>query len=491
MIFLLGTLPSCEKFLDTESPDKESGASFWQTREDVEKFTNNLYAEMADILLDNSFFLAAEFRTGIYRETNFSRSGFNRVYYNYLVTNDLKSLMRETYWNSFFRFNQIPEWGAYFKVIQSCGVLIDAVENLDAGILDETDKKRYMGEAVFVRNFMYFIMVRLFGDVPYYTDPYFSGIIGRSNFVDVLNSCIKEVDEYKDYLPWSYTDPKMRAVRPTRGAMYALMMHMNMWNAGFDDANKEKYYQETARLGKELRETNNGAYRLLTVSEFRQLFRGGSQEGLFEFTQNVNYGEVRGLGYQYFNDNVLRQPQYSQAYVYWLNKYIEKYYPIGEVDKRKELWFDQNIYNENSTAEFLKFKGNTGSGIAFDGNLIVFRYADAILLEAEANAELTGGTGEELAKQLLNMIRNRAEATLYNGLGGTDLKDAIFWERCKELQGEGHAFYDLVRTRRILNSEYCSNPISQSAFLRGAWTWPITETALVNNPYMKLNEYWR
>ncbi|RAJ82012.1 putative outer membrane starch-binding protein [Chitinophaga dinghuensis] len=482
----------CKKFLDAESPIKESGASFWKTRDDVERFTNNMYGEIADVLLTNSFFLAAEFRCGVYRQSAKSVSAWKtRYYFDYLVFNNLRALMIHDYWNGFFHFDNIPKWDGYFKVIQSAGILQDRVMGISNTELSETDKRRYKAEAVWVRCFLYFLMVRLYGDVPYYKDPYFDQIIGRTKFTDVLNSCIVDLDKVKDDLPWAYSNSKMKAVRPSRGAAIDLMMHMNMWNAGFDEANKEKYYKATVQLGKELLEMNSGAYRLLTISEFKTLFRGGSEEGLFELTQNVNYGEVRGLGYQYLNDNVLEHGAGSgYAYVTLVANSMKKMYPLGVADKRRDAWFDINtMYTGGNLVEFRKFAANAGSNIAFDGNLIVFRLADAILLAAEANAELTGNEPEAI--RLLNLIRARAETPLYTGGNGDELKDAIFWERAKELMGEGHAYYDLVRTHRILNSEYCSAPISQSAFMRGAWTWPIHESALVNNPLMTLNEYWR
>ena len=117
----------------------------------------------------------------------------------------------------------------------------------------------------------------------------------------------------------------------------------------------------------------------------------------------------------------------------------------------------------------------------------MFRYAEAILLRAEALAEL-GQDGE--AKKMLNIVRTRAEAPPYIGSGGQNLKDFIFMERSRELVGEGHHFFDLVRTRRILNYLWTYNPITLDQFNRGGWTWPISSNALNNNPYMVLNMYW-
>jgi len=111
-------------------------------------------------------------------------------------------------------------------------------------------------------------------------------------------------------------------------------------------------------------------------------------------------------------------------------------------------------------------------------------------LQAEANANL-GDEGK--ATTLLNRIRARAEAGLYPASNNYDnnLKDAIYWERCKELMGEGHYYYDLVRTGKLYDAKYCFNPITYSDYLQEAWTWPINPKAMNNNPYMTLNNYWK
>lgn len=121
-----------------------------------------------------------------------------------------------------------------------------------------------------------------------------------------------------------------------------------------------------------------------------------------------------------------------------------------------------------------------------DDNQMVFRYADPILLRAEALAEL--GKDEE-ARTVVNVIRTRAKAAPIRD-GGEDLKDAIWWERVRELLGEGNFYYDLVRTKKVINSEYTQVPMSVAAFNAGGWTWPIDKAALNNNPYMQLNNYW-
>ncbi len=57
--------------------------------------------------------------------------------------------------------------------------------------------------------------------------------------------------------------------------------------------------------------------------------------------------------------------------------------------------------------------------------------------------------------------------------------------------GEGHYYYDMVRTGRIYNPKFnYTNSMSYGQFLQGAWTWPINKKAQTNNPLIQLNNYW-
>lgn len=88
------------------------------------------------------------------------------------------------------------------------------------------------------------------------------------------------------------------------------------------------------------------------------------------------------------------------------------------------------------------------------------------------------------------MIRDRAGAKVYNGGGGKALQDAIFYEREKEMMGEGHLWYDLVRTGRVMDKNVTEDPLTQDQMDKGAWTWPISQSAVTNNPLVTRNQYW-
>jgi hypothetical protein len=311
--------------------------------------------------------------------------------------------------------------------------------------------------------------------------------------VTVMNKTIEDLTKYKEYLPWTYTDPALKGVRATRGSIIALLMNMNMWNAGFDKGNAEKYYDETATLGKELIASH--AYRLLPLTEWSAVVKGRSDESLFEFYRSVNYGDNNSLVgpiSDMFLHYPYKRPEYTHrvSFAYFRAEYLQKLY-LGNADGRTTAWFDENIYADNGKFMLLKFAQNAyASGDELDNpdnTFMIFRYAGEILLCAEALAEL--GRDNE-AIELVNMVRDRAHAGLYAGGGGQDLKDFIFLERSRELMGEGHHYFDLVRTRRILSSTWSYNVLTLDKFNRGAWTWPISRSALDNNPYMTLNDYW-
>src|SRR3546814_16607243 len=90
----------------------------------------------------------------------------------------------------------------YTTLVRSANILIKALED---GIeeLSEAETKRYIAECVFIRSFTYFWMVRLYGDVVYYTDAYHSEPLPREDMVSVINKSIADMKAHKDDLPWT------------------------------------------------------------------------------------------------------------------------------------------------------------------------------------------------------------------------------------------------------------------------------------------------
>ncbi|RKO71283.1 RagB/SusD family nutrient uptake outer membrane protein [Sphingobacterium puteale] len=496
--FLLGaslSLLSCGKdFLNITQIDKLTGNNYWTSKGDVEQYMGGIYSTFREATMTNIFFPASgDLRCAPTNRTS-ATSGAGRDYISLLRQNNLNSILTRSDENqddnfSYFRFPRITQWNNFYKMVQNANIICYQIDNKDMPFLSEEQKKAYKAEAIFLRSLAYFFMVRLYGDVPYYTDVN-TDPLPRTNMVTVLRNVSAELDaSYKD-LPWTYDDPSIVAVKAMRGSALALNMHVNMWIAGFANEDKAPYYEKVASMGRELMEENGGAYTLLSLTRTKDIFKGRTKEGLFEIVQNFNYGESFHLSASY-SDYVLHAPNKvtTKSYIYYDPKFMEKMYPPAEQDLRKTYWFDDDIYATNGDFQCLKFANvfmEEGEDNNPDDNQMIFRYSDPILLRAEALAELNR---DEEARAVVNVIRKRAEAADIME-SGDDLKDAIWWERVRELLGEGNFYYDLVRTKKVINSEYTPAPMSVGAFNGGGWTWPIDKSALVNNPYMRLNNYW-
>lgn len=483
-------LLSCGKnFLDITQIDKLTGNNYWTSKNDVEQYLGGIYGSFRAATMSNIFFPASgDLRCAPIIRTS-ATAGEGRDYLSFLRTNNLNAIFARLDDFSYFGFDQITKWNTFYKMVQNANILYYELENREMPFLSEADVSRYKAEAVFLRSLAYFFMVRIYGDVPFYTtvntDP-----LPRTNMLTVLENISTDLDVHYQDLPWTFDDPSIVAVRAMRGSAIVLNMHINMWIAGFTTADKSANYRKVAELGREIMEENNGAYELLPLSRTREIFKGRTREGLFEIVQNYNFGETFHLSAS-FSDYVLRAPNKvtPNSYIYYESRFFEKLYPAAQQDLRKVYWFDEYIYNTTGLFQCLKFLNvfmEEGEDANPDDNQMVFRYVDAILLRAEALAELNSDVE---AREVVNVVRRRAQAPNITD-EGDDLKDAIWWERARELFGEGNFYYDLVRTGKVINSEYTTAPMSVAAYRNGGWTWPIDAAALANNPFMQLNNFW-
>lgn len=510
----------CKKFLSITPIDRLTGNNFYQSVDDVESNITDMYGQLFDKYTTTSFAGATgEFRSGEVvssalggrielsrlgghtRQTPNAQGTLTKQTIPITTVND--RLLLEALGTGGYNFADLTKWNAYYRVIQAANILVAKLEEgIPAVNADLT--KRYIAESKFIRCFCYFQMVRLYGDVVYYTTPYQKDPLPRENMVSVISKCIEDLKGPKNDLPLVLSDPSLKGVRATRGAAIGLLMNMYMWNAGFDATQKLKYYNETVTLGEEL--IASGAFRLLSINEWSTVAKGRSEESLFELFRTLNYNTdlnnpfAQANAYSPFGDAFIhfpyKQPEFTHRYNFavFTEQYMQKLFPDIN-DARLATWFTAPFDQNAETFQLKKFAVNTfidantpNLDINPDNTYLVMRYADAILLTAEAYEELNNTAG---ADKMMNMIRQRAVAPAFgSGSGDGNRKDAIFWERAKELLGEGSHYFDLVRTKRILNRAYTDNPLTADKFGRGGWTWPIDASALSNNPYMTLNSYW-
>ena len=134
-------------------------------------------------------------------------------------------------------------------------------------------------------------------------------------------------------------------------------------------------------------------------------------------------------------------------------------------DKRKNAsvldivaWADANSAQYNEGYEHTGYFNNkyipragyskNTTELNYENNYRYIRYADVLLMAAEANNR--GGISDSKAQSYLNQVRSRAGVSSVNETGSA-LTQAIWDERRLEFAGEGHRFFDLVRTGQAAN----------------------------------------
>src|SRR5690606_42101334 len=122
-----------------------------------------------------------------------------------------------------------------------------------------------------------------------------------------------------------------------------------------------------------------------------------AEEGVSDFSPVTNYGD-KGRLLAACGDHFLRWPYkhprqdnfYSQCY--FTAEYMERLFPASEGDNRKTVWFE-NMLADNGLFTARKFGlnvyGTDNESTNPDNTYMIFRYADIILLWAEASAELS------------------------------------------------------------------------------------------------------
>lgn len=497
------TNQGCKKFLNIDPITSMSGNNYWKTKSDVEQFVNGTYGLLRQntCMAGNIFFIIGDLRNTAWQQSVQDKD--NRDYIGYLNKNNITAYRTSgQWWNAVLGPNNAADWGYLMQVVNNANIIIEKINEAQIPDFSEPDKKKYIAEAIFIRSVVYFLMVRHWGDVPYVTDSKNYKANPRTDQIEVFKTCIAELTKVLDDLPWTYSDPSKRGIRAMKGGALNLMMEMYMWMAGFDKANEMSYYQKVADLSSKLIYENGGAYNLLPINNYKEIFRGSSSEGLFEIGQNYNYGEFFDANASIAN-LVLLFPYIKTrqtTILYYNTPYLKQLYDKpnnGPTDLRIDLWFESSsMYNTYGMGyfQFLKYTNTYTTGGEADvpnDSRIIFRYADAFLLRAEALEKL----GDfENAQTEVNKIRQRAGAELFTGgkinQFGQTLEDAIWWERERELMGESSTYYDLVRTQKILNPKYTPNPMPYANFLAGAWKYPISKNVTDRNPNIVPNTFW-
>jgi starch-binding outer membrane protein, SusD/RagB family len=361
-------------------------------------------------------------------------------------------------------------WSAAYEGINRANYMHQYKDKNKAGnTVDFAGKEALYGEVYFLRAFYYFSLVKMFGDVPLFTDRRLglsdSKTLPRSPKADVYAAIEKDLQQAIDVLPAIQTQKG----RITKYAAQALLGKVYLY---------QKKYDQSAQVLQEV--INSNAFSL--VQDYASIYLASGENGpesVFEiqYSNTSPYynwgGATRGQGNYAVQQNGVRGLNGSNAMPYaagWSTNLptqdLANAYEAGDQRKAATL-FDVEAY-KNAHPEFnvtyqvapykntglynhkyLPRKGQTSGQIELNylNNFRTIRYSDVLLMAAEA---YTKATAPDFAKaqQYLNLVRRRAFQDTNHDITATGdaLYLAILDERRRELAMEGERFFDLVRT---------------------------------------------
>ncbi|MBM1106348.1 RagB/SusD family nutrient uptake outer membrane protein [Aurantibacter crassamenti] len=480
----------CSDFLDEEDPSNLTPDSFYTTAKHAESAIAAVYADArfvgngAGIFSSNWQFLMAP--TGITTTETAQNSDLNNLY---SLSYDANTLHVRNWWRGIY------------KVIANANLVLENVPGIE---MDEAAKAKVIGEARFLRAWAYFYAVRLWGDVPLITLPqsstsedFFPTRTAQSDVYALIVSDLLEAEN----AGLSWTDESGRV---SQAAVKTLLSKVYLTMAG-QPLNETARYAEAATKAKEVID-NAGTIRLFdTYGELHDENLNNTGEHIFSLQYNdLVAGNPMGNMFPNFQPVTYRGPSGTGSTIPDIDFYNS--FEAGDlraVDREGSFYTsyyrngNEELFDLGKPYIFKHFNvtanGTLGvAGTAKDNlNLSIFRYAEVLLIYAEAANEAGSGPSQA-AYDALKAIRDRAQlATADLGtFNQQTFREAVWKERWHELCFEMKIWFDMVRLRKVYNvtsdgfDDFVGhvNPSSDQALQDKHLLFPIPEQELINSP---------
>ena len=431
---------SCSNhFLEVPPQGQQKAEQFWVSESDATKAVNAIYANLrswtnvafAPIAVESMGSDDAE------KGSDPSDATFMNDFDNFTATSTEGQLS--------------DFWNGQYQNINLCNQVIG---NIPAITMDESLKSRYLAEAKFVRAYSYFRLVRAFGDVPLRLSipKDASGYnLPRSPKAAVWKAIEQDLTEAASGLPQSYSGDAVG--RATKGAALALNAKVALYQSTWSDV--VTLTGQVAALGYSL------------FPNFDQLFRVPNEncsESVFEIQCALIPGNYDASNSQYSQVQGVRGVTGGGWGFNVPTQDLANEFETGDPRKSGTIIFrgvttssgdaipatvTNPMYNHKSYVPFGDYVSGYNEGC--QQNIRVLRYADILLMNAEANAQLGNSA---VALQSLEKVRARARGgnnSILPAVTTTDktaLLNAIYHERRVELAMEFDRYFDVIRQGR-------------------------------------------
>ncbi|OGS72664.1 MAG: hypothetical protein A3F91_07050 [Flavobacteria bacterium RIFCSPLOWO2_12_FULL_35_11] len=347
-------------------------------------------------------------------------------------------------------------WRGPWPGILMANIILDVAPSLE---IEESIKNRSMGEAYFLRAHYYFILTRYFGDVPLIIKPQSSDdnlFPERVSKDLVYDQIISDLEKAIGLLPVKGAYAGFDIGRASKGAAMGILAKVHLTLGNLNEV--VLLTSQIEGLGYSLNQNYSDNFNPLTENSNESLFEVQyASDGGYSFWSNENQASwlspfmgPRGSG---FVGGAYGWNQPTQ-------EFVNSYEPN---DLRKDATilyaggpdFDGKTYKASYSLtgyNVKKFLIPLSMSSSYDNsplNFPVLRFADVLLMKAEALNEIGQGSQAEIP---LNQVRNRAGLpNIASGKDQASLRAAILHERRIELAFEGQRWFDLIR---VNNGQY-------------------------------------
>jgi hypothetical protein len=353
-------------------------------------------------------------------------------------------------------------WKNLYVGIERANTLL---ANLEKTEMDNDKKSMVRGEALFLRAFYYFTLVQYYGDVPLKLEPSNSVNnvdIARTPSKEVYAQIIADMKEAETLVKTATAVGSSGQISKSTVRGILARVYLTMAGAPLRDTEKFKDAREWALKVKESNEhILNPDYKQIFINETQDIedFKECIWEAECWGTNNDDQREGGRIGNE--NGVLCRSTDFGNiGYAYGFNSTTWKLYNLYDaIDVRRDWAISTYTLNADGVKTPLAATNIYGRNVAkwrreyellspknknyTPTNFPMLRYADVLLMLAEAENEVTGAT--TLAHEALNLVRKRA-GLLDTTIAGQDgFRDEIRNERARELCFEGLRKNDLIR----------------------------------------------
>ena len=398
------------------------------------------------------------------------------------------------------QLNRIAEvWTEHYQQVRNVNVGLDYLLSPDYVVSPDIDARVVEAEFKFLRALLYFNLIKMYGN-PLLSTTAKIDLNGPPNYPQNPDTTFDQIEDdllfAVQHLPITSGSNAKANQLSARGLLAKVYLSM----AGFPLSDISKYAEALAQV-----KVIEGQYEL--ISDYKTIFNEDNETQNREVMFRISFtgGQNSSSNFNQFwgplgvseRDALVLVPGFPDTFGAQVKFENPVDFPIVLRDQRffnaiatftvngntridspdPAFWRPLKWYN--GTIEEANFNSD-----AFDYPLL--RYADILLILAEAENEINGPT--QIAYNAINKIRERAYGTTENnlpvGLSSAEFLEAVLLERKLELCFEGHRRDDLIRRQQleaVINQYNVENDF-QKDFQPHEYIWPLPQIELDLNP---------